>query len=293
MPYSSSSWRFQRTTRSSRSSDGEAVVQRLEDVLAELAHPLELVGLGAELAIEPPVLERRRRLRRHRRRAAPCPRCSAARCSPCGRAPSPRSSLPSRRTARSNGSRLRARNRLRACRGGAAATDSSSASVWPAISRVATSEDGDSGGGRSGNPACAMVTNSPSRPTAGASISAMRSTTSVSVIAMDQPLAQPLQVEIAVEVAGEADQRAAVVVAVAVVDAVQRRLDRVLDRPRQQHDDERREQRDDRVLLLVGVAQEDAAGDPQQDRVDRGDRRRARRRRPAPRLMITSTSISR
>src|SRR3982751_6637317 len=38
--------------------DREAVVERLEDVLAELAHALELVGLGMELAIEAAVLER-------------------------------------------------------------------------------------------------------------------------------------------------------------------------------------------------------------------------------------------
>ena len=47
--------------------DREAVVERLEDVLAELAHPLELVGLDVQLAVEPAVLERRRRLRRDRR----------------------------------------------------------------------------------------------------------------------------------------------------------------------------------------------------------------------------------
>ena len=121
----------------------------------------------------------------------------------------------------------------------------------------------------------------------------MRSTTSVSVTRCDEPLAQAEQIEIAVQIAREADERAAVVVAIAVVHAVEPGLDRVLHRPRQQHDDERREQRDDRVLLSFAVAQEHRAGQLQQDRVDRGDGRDAPPRRPAPRLMITSTSISR
>ena len=45
----------------------QPVVQRLENVLAELPHPIDLVGLGPQLTIEPAVFERRRRLRGHRR----------------------------------------------------------------------------------------------------------------------------------------------------------------------------------------------------------------------------------
>ena len=44
----------------------QAVVQRLQDVLAELPHPLELVRLRAQLPVEPAVLQRRGRLRRDR-----------------------------------------------------------------------------------------------------------------------------------------------------------------------------------------------------------------------------------
>ena len=73
--------------------------------------------------------------------------------------------------------------------------------------------------------------------------------------AVDQALAQAQQIEIAVEVAREADERAAIVVAIAVVDAVKRRLDGVFHGARQQDDDERGQQRDDRVPL-VGVLQE-------------------------------------
>ena len=59
--------RFQRTTRCLAVDHGEPVVQRLEDVLAELAHPLELVRLHPQLPVEPAVLERGRRLGGHRR----------------------------------------------------------------------------------------------------------------------------------------------------------------------------------------------------------------------------------
>ena len=37
--------------------DDQAVVERLEDVLVELAHALDLVGLGLQLLVQPPVLE--------------------------------------------------------------------------------------------------------------------------------------------------------------------------------------------------------------------------------------------
>ena len=53
----------------------QPVVQRLENVLAELTHAIDLVGLGPQLAIEPAVFERRRRLRRHRRQEVPCLHC--------------------------------------------------------------------------------------------------------------------------------------------------------------------------------------------------------------------------
>src|SRR6478672_4652375 len=46
--------------------DRQTVVQRLENVLAELAHAFELVGLDGELPIEPAVFEGGRRLRRDR-----------------------------------------------------------------------------------------------------------------------------------------------------------------------------------------------------------------------------------
>ena len=62
-----------------------------------------------------------------------------------------------------------------------------------------------------------------------------------------QPLAQAEEIEIAVQVAGESDEGAAVVVAIAVIDAIEPCLNGVLQRPAEQHDHERREQRDDGV----------------------------------------------
>ena len=90
--------------------------------------------------------------------------------------------------------------------------------------------------------------------------------------ARDQALAQPEQVEVAVEIAGEPDQRAAIVVAVAVVDPVERRLNGVLDRARQQDHHERRQHRDDRVVLVLGRHQQPARH-LEEDRVDGRDRR--------------------
>ena len=167
-------------------------------------------------------------------------------------------------------------------------------SVCPAISRVATS---DSRGQRRRldrpNPSCAIVTNSPSQP-GGSRREQQRHAIDDERFgdATDQPLAEPQQIEVAVEIAREADERAAVVVAIAVVHAVERGLDRVLHRARQQHDDDRREQRDDRVALILAV-QEEPAREPEQDRVDRRDRGNRRGDTRAPRLMMTSTSIRR
>ena len=70
-----------------RSSDQQAVVERLENVLVEGAQAIELDGLDVQLAVQARVLERRRNLAGHGRRAAPCPRCAAARRCPSGRAP--------------------------------------------------------------------------------------------------------------------------------------------------------------------------------------------------------------
>src|SRR5918999_2304055 len=47
--------------------DGEAIVQRLEDILAELPHALQLVRLDPQLAVEAAILE--------------------GRCGPCGDPP--------------------------------------------------------------------------------------------------------------------------------------------------------------------------------------------------------------
>src|SRR5690349_6906312 len=47
--------------------DDESVVERLEDVLVELAHPPELFGLEMQLSVEPAVLDRGRDLASDRR----------------------------------------------------------------------------------------------------------------------------------------------------------------------------------------------------------------------------------
>ena len=73
--------------------------------------------------------------------------------------------------------------------------------------------------------------------------------------ARHQPLAEADHVEVAVEVARESNQRAAVVVAVAIEHAIERVLHRLANRLRQQDDDDGGEQRDDPVVG-VGVVGE-------------------------------------
>ena len=68
-----------------------------------------------------------------------------------------------------------------------------------------------------------------------------------------QPLTEPDHVEIAVQVAGERNQRTAIVVAIAIEHPIQRVLNRLADRLRQQHDDRRRENRDEPVLLVCAA----------------------------------------
>ena len=90
MPLRRSSARFHRIDPVVGVDDGQAVVERLEDVLVELAHALDLVGLRLELLVEAPVLDARSPPARPRPPAAPCPRCSAARRAPCARGPARR-----------------------------------------------------------------------------------------------------------------------------------------------------------------------------------------------------------
>ena len=58
-----------------RSTTTSAVGQRLDDAVAELPEPLDLVRLAAELAVEPRVLERRGRLAGDGAEQRSCPRC--------------------------------------------------------------------------------------------------------------------------------------------------------------------------------------------------------------------------
>ena len=80
----------------------EAVVERLEDVLVELAQPIELVGLGPQLAVEAAVLERRGHLAGHRREQRHVFAAQRLRAVLAAERRARRSCLPSRRTARSS-----------------------------------------------------------------------------------------------------------------------------------------------------------------------------------------------
>ena len=196
--------------------DREPVVQRLQDVLAELAQPLELVGLDPKLAVQAAVLERRRGLRRDRgeqRHVFAAERLGAGLSSERhdrdGR-------LPSRRTERSSGSRL------------APELDSVGVeatlrqriverSVWPAVSRAPTSDDRGSEGWRRRRSRSARSARN-RRPSGGRRRQHQRHAIDDERLddAVHEPLAEAQQVEVAVQVAREADERAPVVVAVAV-----------------------------------------------------------------------------
>ena len=90
-----SSARFHRTIRSSTSTHDETVVERLEDVLVELAHPAELFGLEMQLAIQPAVLDGRRHLAGHRRQQREVLAVERLVRRPSDRAPERRSPRPS------------------------------------------------------------------------------------------------------------------------------------------------------------------------------------------------------
>ncbi len=93
---------------------------------------------------------------------------------------------------------------------------------------------------------------------------------------LHQSLGQAVEVEVGVQVARKREQCAAVIVTVAVVRVVERRLDCVLDDRRQQHDEQRGQDGDDRVVLLR-PAEEHLARQAQRDRVDGRDGRQHRR----------------
>ena len=75
--------------------------------------------------------------------------------------------------------------------------------------------------------------------------------------ARDEPLAEPHDVEVAVQIPRETNQRAAIVVAVAVEDTVQRILHRLLDRLREQHHDHRGQGGHDPVVRVRVIGEKD------------------------------------
>ena len=264
--------RFHRTMRSLRSSDDQAVVERLDDVLVELAQPRELVGLRLQLAVEAAVLERGRHLSgnsgeqreifaverlgallpaeaEHGNRAlfgdagqeVVEPPVAPERDLFLGEAPRrqrvvDRNRVPGLEAAADAGAPAQARRRDREA-GGADRLE---------VGRVLIAEQQDHAvhQERLGDP-------------------------------RDEPLAQAIEIEVAVQIAREADERAAIVVAIAIERPIERRLDGVLHRAREQDDHERREQRDHAVVLLRAV-EHGVAREPQQQRVDAEDRAQRR-----------------
>ncbi len=240
--------------------NGQTVVERLQDVLAELAHPVELVGLDGELAVEAAVFERRRGLRGHRgkKRHVFAAQRLGARLAP----------------------ERHHRNRPFFRDAGNEVVDSGGAPELD-VNRIdaALRERIVERQRMSGNEPCGDLRAS-SQHRRFAAEAGVRDGDELRIAscrhrrqhqrhpvdeqrfhdAAHQALAQPEKIEIAVEVAREADERPAIVVAIAVVDAVEAGLNRVLHRPREQHQHHRRQERNDRVRI-VGPGGEPTAGD--------------------------------
>ena len=257
--------------------DREAVVERLEDVLAELAHPLELVRLDPELAVEPAVLERGGRLGRDRRQqghvlaaqrlAARLPAERHHRDGPFLRdarhevvdpGVAPEVDFPPVDPAMRQG--IVERQRVPG--------DEPRADLRRSLQRRRLTAEPDVGD-RDELPvaACRHRRQQQRHPIDDERFHH----------AVDEPLAQTEQVEVAVQIAREADEGPPIVVPIAVVHAVEAGLDRILHGPREEHHDERRQQRNHRVVFLVPVAQEHLARQLQQHRVHRRNGRDRRR----------------
>ena len=119
----------------------QAVVERFEDVLVELAHPAELLGLEVKLAIQAAVLDRGRDLpgdRRQQREVLAVERLVGF--LPSEREHGDRRALEDAR-ARSSRCPDRARTRLPRPRTAPPQSGSSSATVWPVSSRGTNDED--------------------------------------------------------------------------------------------------------------------------------------------------------
>ena len=256
----------------------QPVVERLEDVLVELAQALKLAGLELQLPVQPAVLERGRHLAADGRTAAPCLRCSAARPACAARARAPRSCPPSRRTARSSGRPRSRQNAISSAGNAPCSRGSSSDSAMPPARLAAICE-------RAAQPGTARSPKPSARidfEVAGCLVDEhQRHAIDDKRLAnaRDEPLAQAIEIEVAVQIAREADERAPIVVPVAIERAIERVLNRALHRADQQHDDERRQHRDDHVVPLRGAEEHDA-GQAQQRRVNREDRQQRPRCRP-------------
>ncbi len=251
--------------------DEQAVVERGDDVLAELPQPVQLVGLDAQFGVQPAVLERRGHLAgdageqgevlaverlaavaashgHHRDR----PVVGHARHEVVDAALAPRRHLA--RGEAPHRERVLERHRVAVLEPPPDAADQRDVKVR----------------GRREPLGADHV------PPAAVGVGQQRHALEAErrPHALHQAPPQPCRVEFTVEVAGEADQRPPVVVPVAVVRLVERRLDGVLDDGRQQHHHQRG-QHGNHGVGLVGAPQQHLAGqleDHGVDRRDRGDR---------------------
>ena len=230
--------------------DDEAVVERLENVLVELAHPAELLGLQMQLAVETAVLDCRRNLpgdRRQQREILAVERLIARLA-----AESENRNRATFEDARNEvvgagvtpeldflGDETRGRDRI-VERHGMAVVEPRDQRRGSREPRHVLRE--------------AVVANRReiADPVAVSGRQHQRHAIDQQCFhrARDKTLAQADNVEVAVQVARERDESTAVVVAVTIEHAIERVLDRFLHRMRQQHRNHRRQERDDGVVFV-------------------------------------------
>ena len=241
--------------------DDQAVGQRLDDAVAELAQPFDLVGLAAQLVVQARVLERRRRLRgdgRQQRHVLAVERL-AARPAAGGKHGDRHVRRDARHEAEQAGvAPLGGFLARQAARRHAVVDRDHLAGQQPRAERrvgvrppAAAAAEEPGGRDRLESRRRRRVRPQEQRH----AIDAERL-----LHALDEPRAQPVEIEIAVQIARERHERASVVVPIAVVETIERRLDGAPQPRRDQRDDERREQRPEAAVLIVGA--EDQAREP-------------------------------
>ena len=247
---------------------GEAVVERFEDVLVELPHPIELLRLAVQLAIEASVLDGRGHLagdRRQQRQVLAVERLVALLAAERQHGDGAAFKHAGHEVVGAGvapefhflGGEARGRNRIVEGHGRARVE----ARHHRRGARQSRHQRAEAVVANRGEVAGAVVGEHQRHPVDHQRLDHAR----------DQALTEADHVEIAVQLAGERDQRAAIVVAIAVEHPIDGGVHPFFHRLRQQHDDNRGQQGDNPGVLVAGVScrADEKRRQPEQRRVQR------------------------